>query len=285
MSQWNETPPQLCPMSQCDNCLNFQPLQEWPASLPAVAVNSIVLAGFSQELVFNHQIDAKNSDKIASLFRSLYFELTFVEMSRLILKAKNHSWFPLALIAQKFGWQANEQFFLIADRLNEMPAGFQKWCSDKKVSPLDLLPLLSAGDLDLKFLFHDILQFNLSKSLGVKALELGIELMLMGNKPEEITSQRLLTFIGRDQTPGEAWIETLKHMRFPETAKRDLAHEQKMTSLPWPGTSHAKWTRQGDRAGIELKLFVTQPSDLKKYLQSLSKVQDMLEKESSGTKH
>jgi len=285
MSQWNETPPQLCSMSQCDKSLDFSPLHLWPSGLPAVAVNSVVLAGFSQDLVFNHQMSATDGEAIASLFRSLYFELTFVEMSRLISKSKSHSWFPVILTAQKFGWQANEQFFLVADILRETPEGFQKWCSDKKVSPQDLLPLLSATALELKYLFHDLIQFNLSKSHGVKALELGIELMLLGKKPEEITSQQLLTFVGKDQTPSEAWIETLKFMRYPETIRRDHDQEEKMTSLPWPGTSHAKWTRQGDRAGIELKLFVSQPSDLKKYLQSLSRVQDMLEKEPSGTKH
>lgn len=285
MSQWNETPPQLCPMSQCDKSFDFQPVTAWPQGLPAVAVNSFVLAGFSQELVFNHQIDPANTEKISGLFRSLYFELSFVEMARLIQTSKNHSWFPVGAIAQKFNWHASDQFFLVAEHLIKTPVGFQKWAAEKKVSPQDLAPLLSTANLDLKFLFHDILQFNLSKSQGIKALELGIELMLLGHKAEDITSQRLLTFLGRDQNPGEAWIETLRQLRYPETFKRDQAQEEKMTSLPWPGTSHAKWTRQGDRAGIELKLFVSQPSDLKKYLQSLTRVQDLLDQDSSGTKH
>lgn len=285
MSQWNEPPPQLCPMSQCDNGLDFKPLYQWPAGLPAVAVNSVVLAGFSQELVFNHRIEERQSEAIAGLFRSLYFELSFAEMSSLIQKAKAFPWFPTSLIAQKFGWQANEQFFLIAAALQAAPVGFQKWCGDKKVSPQDLLPLLSATSLDLKYFFHDLLRFNLSKSLGVKALEIGIELMLMGKNPEELTGEKLLAFIEKHQPPGEAWLNALKTLRYPDTSLRDQEQAEKMTSLPWPGASQAKWTRQGDRSGIELKLFVSQPSDLKKYLQSLSKVQDLLEKSTSGTKH
>jgi hypothetical protein len=49
--------------------------------------------------------------------------------------------------------------------------------------------------------------------------------------------------------------------------------------------SQAKWARHGNRGGIELKLFVSQPADLKNYLQSLSKVQDLLEKDPTGSKH
>jgi hypothetical protein len=285
MSQWNETPPQLCPMSQCDKCLDFKPITLWPEGLPAVALNSVVLAGFSQDLVFNHQMAVTEKEKIAGLFRSLYFELSFAEMARLIETAKSQSWFPVSEIAQKFGWQPSEQFFQVAQALRTMPVGFQKWAAEKKVSPQDLAPLLSASSIELKFLFHDLLQFNLSKSLGIKALELGIELLLMGSKPEDLTSERLLSLLGKNQLPGEAWVDALKQLRYPETFKHDQAIEAKMTALPWPGMSHAKWTRQGDKAGIELKLFVSQPSDLKKYLQSLSRVQDLLEQESSGTKH
>ncbi|MEZ0392493.1 MAG: hypothetical protein ACAH59_09770 [Pseudobdellovibrionaceae bacterium] len=285
MSKSDLKPPQLCSMSQCDKSLDFSPLQSWPEGLPAVAVNSFVLAGFSREFVFNHQLEENDVEGICTLFRSLYFDLSFAEMARLSQKAKFLSWFPLAALVQKFGWQANDQFFQIADRLVKTPVGFQKWCTEKKVSPQDLAPLLSADGLELKQLFHDILHFQLSKSLGVKALELGIELILQGQTVENLTCQKLLSFVNNGQSPGEAWIAALKQLRYPETFKRDQAQEEKMTSLPWPGTSHAKWIRQGDKTGIELKLFVSQPSDLKKYLQSLNKVQDLLEQEATGTKH
>lgn len=285
MKEANLHAPQLCPMAQCDAGLQFSPRLEWPEGLPAVAVNSVIFAGFSQEMVFNHSIPLNESEKIASLFRSLYFELSFVEAARLIEKAAAYSWLPLSLILSKFGWQPTDQFFKVAETLLKTPVGFQNWCSDKKVGPQDLLPLISAGELELKFLYHDILQFGLSKSLGVKALELGIELILMGHVAENLSSERLLTFVPKNESPGEAWVSALKHLRYPETFKRDQEQAKKMSSLPWPGSSQAKWTRQGDRAGIELKLFVTQPSDLKKYMQSLAKVQEMLEKETSGTKN
>jgi hypothetical protein len=285
MSQWLKDPPQLCPMSQCDKGLDFNPRVAWPEGLPAVAVNQVVLAGFSQSLVFNHNFDISDSEGISRLFRSLYFELSFVEMAELTRKAAKIAWFPLNLVVGKFGWQANESFFKTAELVRKLPSGFLSWGAEKKLSPQDLAPLLAASVVECKFLFHDILNLNLSRSLGVKALEMGVDLLLMGQKPEDLSQEKLLPNAAKNLSPGEAWVQELQKLRYPETFKRDLEAQAHMTALPWPGTSQARWLRQGDRAGIELKLFVSQPSDLKKYLQSLSRVQDLLEKESSGTQH
>ncbi len=272
-------------MSLCDQGLDFHPRTAWPEGLPAVAANQVVLAGFSQDLVFNHQMDSLETEAIARLFRSLYFELSFVEMAMLIEKAKAYSWFPISLIAQKFHWQANDSFFKTAEQLLKTPKGFLDWAAERKLSPQDFAPLLSAGGLELKYLFHDIVSQGLSRSLGVKALELGIELLMLNLHPQDLTCEKLVANVPRDVSVGEAWIQTLKILRYPETFKRDQLAEAQMTALPWPGTTQARWTRLGDRAGIELKLFVSQPSDLKKYLQSLNKVQDILEKDPTGTKH
>jgi hypothetical protein len=285
MTKGFSNPPQLCAMSACDRGLDFHPRTAWPEGLPAVAVNQVVLAGFSQDLVFNHQIDTSDAEAIARLFRSLYFELSFVEMALLIEKAKTYSWLPIPAIAQKFHWQANDSFFKTAERVQQAPKGFLDWAAERKLSPHDLAPLLSSADLELKFLFHDIISLGLGRSLGVKALELGIELLLLNLVPQDLTCEKLVANVPRDVSTGEAWVQALKILRYPETFKRDQLAEAQMTALPWPGTTQARWTRQGDRAGIELKLFVSQPSDLKKYLQSLNKVQDLLEKDPTGTKH
>ena len=290
MTEFSQVAPELCSMSQCNASLDFQPLHLWPESLPAVAVNGWVLAGFSQNLVFNHQIksDSVDSDSaavavaVAKLFRSLHTELSFAEMARLIhkIEKQNESHrmsLSIEALLSQYHWICSEQLLGIAEALAKTPIGFQNWCAQKRINPQDLAPLLSTKNLDLKFLLHDILQFNLSKSLGVKALELGIELLLMGQKPEAISSQVLLTFVSQDQVAGESWVEILKQLRYPETFKRDQALRKQMGALPWPGASQARWSRQGDRGGIELKLFVSQASDLKKALSHLKKVQDLME--------
>jgi hypothetical protein len=285
MNHVSPKPPQLCSMSQCNKDLFFDPRTPWPDGLPAVAVNQVVLAGFSQGLVFNHQIEFSESDAIARLFRSLYFELSFVEMARLMEKARSVPWLPMELIAQKFGWATSENFLKVAARVLKTPAGFQEWAAEKKFSPLDLTPLLTSEKLELKYLFHDLVSLNISRTLGVEALELGIELMNSGHSPADLSIEHLVANPPADFTLAEAWVQALRGLRYPESLRREQETEAQMKELPWPGTTQARWTRQGDRAGIELKLFVSNPTDLKKYLQSLSVVQDLLEKESPGTQH
>lgn len=275
MTQRNPQPPRITSISQCATSLDFQGLSKWPEGLPAVAINEVIIAGFEQNMVFNHTIPVAEKEKIASLFRSVYFELSFAEMSRLIQKAKKHPWLPVDLVAQKFGWQANESFFKIAQALVQTPIGFQNWCAEKKMAPMDLIPLVSADSLNLKSLFHDIIRLRTSKSLGAKVLELGIELMLLGKTVDEISA-------GDDL---DSWLSKLTEMRYPNTAQKDSLEKEQMIALPWPGMSQAKWTRQGDKTGVELKLFVSQPADLKKYLQSLEKVQNLLEDLNPGTQH
>lgn len=261
-------------ISQCDTSLDFQPLSPWATGLPAVAINMVVIAGFDQEIVFNHSISEDEKDKIAALVRSVYFELSFAEMARLVDKAKNHQWLPIELIIQKFGWLANPSFYKVAECLLTTPIGFQNWCAEKKLGPMDLIPLASAKSLNLIPLFHDILSLKLSKSVGTKVLELAIELLLMGKSYSDIAPES-----------SETWAQKLQQLRYPNSSQNDSLEKEKLISLPWPGMSQAKWARQGDKTGVELKLFVSQPSDLKKYLQSLEKVQNLLEDLNSGTQH
>lgn len=220
-----------------------------------MAVNKLIFAGFSQKLVLNHEMNPSDPEAIAEHFRSLYSELSFAEVARLTKTSREHTWFPLHQIIQKFGWVADSQFFLTAEALLKTPMGFQNWCADRKISPQELAPLLSAGSLNLKPLFKEILELKLSRSTGALALLNGIQMMLDGTDFSQISTEELLN------------------------------DENSMTSLPWPGTSEARWVRQGDKTGIELTLFVSQPSDLRKHLQSLNHVQALLERDPSGTKH
>lgn len=273
-------PPTLCSISQCVSELQFQTRSHWPQSLPAVAVNNVVLAGFDQAMVFNHTIDWKDHEGIATLFRSLYSDLSFAELALLWEKSEAFDWFPFSAIAAKFHFQATEHFFHIAKALLQTPMGFQNWCADKKVGPQDLSTLLAAGTLDLKPLFLKILNLGLSKSQGVQALETAIELLLMGLSPTDLQLE-----ISDANSQAEAWLELLKQKRFPEAFARDLAAHDQMKNLPWPGSSQARWARYGDKSGIEIKIFVSNPSDLKKHMQSLSRVQDLMDQATPpGTK-
>lgn len=282
MDQNQRPTPSLCNASQCSKDLNFEPRTSWPGGLPAVAVNGYLLAGFDQSMAFHHQYSENDPEGIANLFRSLYFDLSFGELATLWKASSSVAWFPIHQIIQKFGFQPSEHFFSIAEQLLNAPIGFQKWAQEKKLGPLDLAVLISGQKLNLSPLFLKILTMKFSKSHGVQALELGIELLLMGKTISDLQLDHL-----QDPSPlaAEKWLEHLRQTRFPETLERDQETKEKMESLPWPGSSSIRWARHGDKSGIELKLFVSNPSDLKKYLQSLSKVQDLLEKETHGDPH
>lgn len=267
----------LIPTAQCIAAIHFEPGLSWPQGLPAVAINKVILAGFHCDMAFNHVIDPQDSEQIADVFKSLYPDLSFAELVRFGQKAKSITWMPVVKIQTKYGFQPNAFFNECAEALLQQSIGFQKWCESKKVGPQDLAPLLSAGGLDIRPLKLKIVSLNLSKSEGIQALELGIDLMLMGHSWDEIK--------GSEPDSGKTWLHHLTQIRYPQTFQRDQERQKRWQGLPWPGTSQARWVRQGDRAGVELKIFVSQPSDLKKHLVSLQRVQDLIDQDISDTSH
>jgi len=205
---------------------------------------------------------------------------------------------PVAEILKKFGWQYNLNFQKTALQILATPDCFQKWCHEKKMNLMDLASLLSVTKEQLtqsKYLnqfFQDISSFNFSKSIGSQVLELGIELFLIEdtfdfqNKNESESKTELksetnkLDFQQLSQAKSaEAYLEILKKARFPMTYKQDLSIEKKWQNISWPSQAQVRFTRYGDKAGVEMRLFVSQATDLKKYLISLEKAYQMLENE------
>lgn len=277
MSQKSPYTKMLKDMSQCEISLDFGPLSAWPTGLPAVAINGKVIAGFTQTIVFDHQLEESDSEAIAALFRSLYFDLTAAELARLFVTSKNQSWFPFTTIANRYQLRWNEQTANLAEAMVTLPINFQNFSAEKKWSFADFQPLLSARSFALSPILLLILQRNLSRSIGALALELWVELKLLGHNEQALQPS--------PNEDSELWLKRLKTLRYPHSSQKDEEAQNLVNQLPWPGTSKARWIRQGDRAGIELKLFVANPTDLKKYVQSLTGVQDALEKEDPWKKH
>jgi hypothetical protein len=252
-------------ISQCDRSLNFSPRAPWPKHQPALAVNKLVIGGFEQQRALNHQIDPSDSPLWIDLLCSAHRDLSFSEVSKLIHLAHRHPAIPLEQCLIKWGWLPNDQFYAIAHQLERTPQEFQNWCADKRMGPMDLAPLLSIPAEALPLICQTILEARLSKAHGTQALELLTELHLLGRS------------IPSSSQSSEAWIAELKNLRHPETSRRDEVQKQKWAELPWPSLSQPRWIRRGDRSGIELKLFISHPHDLKKCLQSLSRIQELME--------
>lgn len=263
--------PQLISIKQCVNRLDFKPLSPWPKGLPSVAIQGYVIAGFSTEgFVFNHQVDPK-SEEAFEIWKSVHPELSFAECARLATLLTDSPWTAEQLLGL-WGFTCRDQQLLAASWLLEQTETFQNWAAQKKLSPADIAPLRIVAQEKLNPFLERVLSLDLSKSFALQLLELSTDLLFFEEDPEKILEQW-----PRSKNEIEVGLRKLKALRFPQTTQSDQALEGQMKQLPWPGTSQAKWVRQGDRAGIELKLFVSQPSDLKKYLVSLERVQNLME--------
>ncbi len=268
--------PRLWSISQCDRILDFSPLNHWPKNLPAVAINKIVIAGFAQELCFNYEMD--QDEDIIELFCSLYPELSFTESAHLrkelielnfYLTELQRKPLPTEKLLSKYGIHWSENTVEVAEALLTQPKGFLKWASVKKIMPMDAMSLKLAADLNLKEFYLRFLVLNPSKNHGVSIIEYFSDLMHMGRTAEEL--------IG-DYADAETWLDHLKQLRYPEAHKQDELRKENLKSLNFSGSSQLRWARVGDKSGIEIKFFVSQPSDLQKHMNSLKLMQDEVEK-------
>lgn len=149
---------------------------------------------------------------------------------------------------------------------------FAQWQIDKKVKPSDLvftqaLKTQIQQDLFQKVADH-LASLKPSFSDGLKTLELATELILMGH--QEGLFENAATF--------EKWQLSLKQLRFPHTTATDSNLKTKLENLPWPSQAKIKFERRGDRAGVEVKFFVSSDADLTKLISSLERVQTEIAK-------
>jgi hypothetical protein len=143
---------------------------------------------------------------------------------------------------------------------------FKTWKEQKKVKDQDLIFTHSLKEnLHLELftkISEQMASLTPSFTEGLNFLELATELILMGHTESLFESNRDFT----------AWLENLKKLRFPQTAARDELLKQKFESLPWPAGAKIKFERRGDKAGVELKMFISNPSDVTKIMAALERV-------------
>jgi len=66
------------------------------------------------------------------------------------------------------------------------------------------------------------------------------------------------------------WKSELKKLRYPQTTLSDQELKTKLEALPWPYGAKVKFERRGDRAGVEVKLFISSSADLTKSISALA---------------
>ena len=144
------------------------------------------------------------------------------------------------------------------------------WADAKKFQTGDLpfLNMLQSPmhqELMLELMGH-LARLRASFSESLKLLEIGTELILMGHSEDLFEQTQNL----------ESLSAHLQGLRYPSTQLRDQDLKAKLETLPWPYGSKVKFERRGDRAGVELKMFVSSQADLIKMISALERVKENL---------
>ena len=281
-------------IQDCQKTFNFSPETPWPELLPAYCYDGELLCGFNRLCGPVIQLE---KETLAGCFKALYPELSFQELSRLSTKLP----FDINLLQELwalYGFRWKESLFEVCQKVSELPMEVQGWLHLKKLGPQDLAPLRSIPSVQiLNDFWPYILKFNFSKSEGTKLIELLVELLLLEIPQEKLLPQSQLGTQNQlskqkneipphsisenlnikkqgsdNTTEGSAWLKYLFEIRHPQSTQQDRMAEKSIVNLGWPLKSEARWSRRGDRAGIEFKMFFSHPQELKRSLDRLQQI-------------
>lgn len=261
----------------CQRNLDFHPEVPWSDLLPLYCFEDELLCGFHAKDKTHHEtheatvIEFKNHN-LPQCLKVLHPYLSFPEISRLAERIsvrfpkhthpESKEW--VQQLWRLYGYQPREDLLILATKITALPFAVQQWLTQKKLAPQDLAPLRAVNDLNILNDYWEILlSLNPSKSEGTKGIELLVELILMGHSKETLNTHATTT---------QSWLSFLQSLRYPLSTQQDLHAESKIRTLHWPAKSEARWVRRGDRSGVELKLFFSNPEELKINLVRLEKI-------------
>lgn len=247
-------------ISQCSKSLSFSPLTPYSPLLPAYAIRHdgqlYLTCGFERES--GEAIVLQGS--VSEIFKSLYPTLSVSEMARLFAVLAPVFGDSAAIeIVPQYGHRITPETGPVLKMISALPLNFQNWMSIKSVGlrEISFLSLIQAGEL--LPLLEAVSRSSCTKAQGVQLIETWCELRAMGRLPEKEI----------DLTKPESALKELLELRNPQTSKRDNDRGIQVKQLPWPAHTQAKWVRQGDQAGIEVKFQLHSVHDLDKQIQGL----------------
>ncbi|MCB0394644.1 MAG: hypothetical protein KDD25_08790 [Bdellovibrionales bacterium] len=154
------------------------------------------------------------------------------------------------------------------EALLKTPVAFQDWVSEKDVVVNELHPLKWAQTQKLDLFEDEILAITRgSRQDGTQTLEWLVDLKSSGI---DVPPPSDLDF--------SAWKSKIKSLRFPRTSKSDNERGEALKKFKWGPDIRARWVRNGDSAGIEVRFTANNPSDFEKQLVKLKAQQDDIAK-------
>lgn len=238
-----------------------------------MAFKNQVVAGFSiltaeTEVLSWSASPASTPHFWLELFVSLYPNLTLPELARIKAQPWQH-FFEFNSLLEKYHYRTSANLLRLLDLLAQLPSELQDYLSEKKYAPKELsIIALVPFELAEKTLAFIKMQ-NFSKSQGAQALEWLLEIQM------QAANDSLAGLSEYQAATADLSLEKIHRSRYPLTQIRDEQKEKDLRQKlerAWPQSLQAQFLRKGDRSGFELKLFVSNPVELKKYILNLEKV-------------
>lgn len=258
-------------IAQCANKLNFEPQNPWPSALPACAWKGHLLCGF--ERPGNSAVIDLFHLQHASLVEAIkacHPHLGLAELGRLSFALKSSC--PEIFqeirdhLFQEYSLRWSERLEKTLDVLVGTPFSFQKWVDEKSLGTRDLSVLLAIPHpSEFSDFLVAIAEMGFSRNEGVRAIELGAELFLMG---------RPLNDLLPSDPNGSSYLRKLEKWRRPQSLGRDEEWKERVSKWPWPSQVQGRWQRFGDQSGLEITLRSTSPEDFQKKLERLISIGD-----------
>ncbi|MBY0313901.1 MAG: hypothetical protein K2Q26_00145 [Bdellovibrionales bacterium] len=251
--------------------LDFKPSQSTPEIFPVFVWRSWALNHFETGSK-SAPVDLLSQDishkDFPEALKQIYPHLTFMELSRLFSCSRsaglaNQLAWDQIFRAYSYNW--NTRMEKTVELALTLPPHFQNWMQEHEISPREISPLLSLKEQSsfIPFLEH-FTRKSLSRNQGAQLLELAVELHLMKTPISDLFSL--------PEEMVEEWIARLRKIRYPQTETLDRSIEERLMSLPWTKSFSKRWTRIGDRSGLEVKFLVQSPEDLKNKIKALEEI-------------
>lgn len=268
--------PRIRSVAQCTRALEIPLRPQWPSALPGIAINAELIIGFDRAWALDYSVpeaDAKDfADQWIHIFTTALPSLSWVELILFTEKARQRGGIPLQELWAHYGYRDFSSYDEMASVVLSLPLITLQWLQEKKMGPQEL-QVLRALKTDTEkqmptgfWLF--LSERSLSRQEGAQALELWLELRLMGKTEEELSP-------ATDESSSQ-WIQRLKSLRYPETQRRDQGARQWIDAQTWPRPSQIRWLRQGDQSGLEIRLVLKKPADVDQGRKALEDIESLL---------
>lgn len=244
-------------------------------SRPKVVFNDILICDSKSPLTL--ELDSKN---IYLGLHEIYPEATLLDLFELI-SFFNKLNIPLDknLLASSYSFFWNETADNLYSQYIQWPEQFKNWCKNKKLHVNDLRPLclLSQINTDLHTQVYKFINnfegLKLSLADGKKILELFID--IYGSDPIEYSNlgQHILEL----KLNGEQIIKKLNKIRNPLSSKKDEKKQNFIKNTNWPQNTNVNFLRQGDQAGFNISVFISQTEQKEKHLKNFKDSLDKID--------